>query len=170
MQTKEKIWDQVITPKAIDIRGNLAFGNQDCINSAINVLELGLAEKINFGVVLIWDENQKMWTNFYAWHCWNITKSGQPLDLSLHHWQNIFTQLSPAIVVEKSPREMSCTAIDSSVRFNAFERKSTAADIVYVNGGLTSYHLDLIPLKIKTLMAISGYQNGLTLNQVQNLI
>ena len=60
---------------------------------------------------------------------------------------------------------MSCTAIDSSVGFNAFERKSTAADIVYVNGGLTSVHLDLIPLKIKTLVAISGYQNGLTLNQ-----
>ena len=99
-ETEEKVWNRVIAPQAIDYKGNFAYGNQDCLNSAINILDLGLAEKINFGVVLIWDTNQTMWTNFYAWHCWNITKSGQPLDLSVHYWQEIFTQLSPPIVVK----------------------------------------------------------------------
>ncbi len=170
MQIKEKVWEKVLSPQAIDFKGNNTFGDQNCLDSAINVLELGLGEKINFGVVLIWDENQKMWTNFYAWHCWNITKSGQPLDLSLHHWQNVFSQLSPAIVSEKSPLDMSCIVWDRTMKFNAFERNSTTADIIYLNGSLTSVGFDSIPLKIKTLTTMSGFTNGFTLEQISNLI
>lgn len=170
MQTTEKVWEKVLSPHAIDFSGNSVFGNQNCLDSAITILELGLAEKINFGTVLIWDTNQKMWTNFYAWHCWNITKTGQPLDLSLHHWQDTFDQLSPVIIAEKLPLEMSCIAVTGSGGFNPFERNFTVANIIYMNGSLTSVHLDLISRKIKTLVTMSGFSNGFTLEQIMNLL
>lgn len=135
---QEKVWNNIIAPKAFDFDGNDAFSSQDCINSAITSLQYNLAEKINFGIVLIWDKNQEMWTNFYAWHCWAVTKNGQPFDCSVHHWNGIFTELNPSLIPEKDPLKMSCQLIREWGNKNTFKRDEFKADAIYLNGGLTS--------------------------------
>lgn len=167
---ESKIWDNIISPLTIGFDGQDAFSPQDCINSSLTVVYNKLAEKINFGIVLIWDKSQQMWTNFYAWHCWAVTKNGQPFDCSVNHWNDIFSQLIPPIIPEKNPQQISCQLINQWGNKDVFSRSASQADVVYINGGMTSQNLHLIPKKVKTIIYLSGKYNGFTLEQIQKLL
>lgn len=166
----EKIWDKIIAPKAFGFDGDNAFSEQDCISSAMTTLQYNLAEKINFGIVLLWDKNEEMWTNFYAWHCWAVTKQGQPFDCSVHYWHSLFPQLNPPIIPEKNPQEMTCQLINNWGNKDVFKREEFSADAIYCNGGLTNHNINLVPEEIKKAIYFSGKFNGLTFSQVANLI
>lgn len=161
-----KVWDKILSPLTYDGYGNEAFAEDDCLNSAINLLHYGLAEKIKLGVVMVWDTNEQLWTNFYAWHCWAVTKEGQPFDLSVNKWENVFNELDPAIIPEKNPLDMSCETMTIWNSLNSVnDRNITKADAIYLNGGFNYHHYDLIPEPLKKIIVLSGKENGFTLEQ-----
>ena len=163
-----KFWNSVIAPRPLNMQGELAFSDFDCVSSTLTVIESGLAEKINFGIVLVWDKKEEMWTNFYNWHCWAVTKEGQPVDLSLHLWNRIFTMNKPPIMPEKDPLLMSCEISNAWGKKNIYERTLSKAEIIYINGALTTQ--SLIPPMVKKLILLSGKEEGLAYQEATNLI
>ena len=133
-------------------------------------METGLADRINFGVVLVWDNNEKLWTPFYNWHCWAVTKNGQPFDLSVHYWAEIFKQTQPTpILPDCNPLEMKCELIRRWDR-DINDRSITQADAVYLNGGFNAQHIHSLPDKLKRIIVLSGQHNGFSLSEAERLI
>ena len=169
MQDTVKVWDKILSMITFDYHGNDPFDDRECLNSAMTLLHYGLAEKINFGLVFIWDTSEQCWETFYAWHCWGVTKEGQPIDLSVPKWINVFNFVEPHIIPEKNPMEMSCEVRRLLGNFDINDRTITKANVIYLNGGIAPQHFELIPERLKQIILLSGKENGFTLEQSEKV-
>lgn len=169
----EQVWSNVISPRLVGVNGQLQFGEFDCLKSTVTALRSNLIAKMNVGVVLIWDTNEKHWENMYTWHCWGVTKKGQPYDSSLHFWEDLFFRHTPPIIPEKNPLEMSCQLIKKFSPNDTNNRNKFPADILYINGGLLTTEtpsmigVSSIPDFVAYLRSYCAKYNGLNLEQYE---